>query len=130
MPSFPCTAVVVFALLLAISCWSYEAGTTGVGCHLRPFNVTIKSDHRGNCRSKHTVQACVGYCESSAFPSKYSVLLASSFKHNITSVSQCCTIAKMRKIKVQLRCGATRHETLEVFTAKTCQCDTCRLSRY
>lgn len=62
------------------------------------FDVTIKSDRRGTCRGTHVVQACVGYCESSAFPSKYSVLLASSFKHNITSVSQCCTISKMQKV--------------------------------
>ncbi|XP_053225422.1 glycoprotein hormone alpha-2 [Podarcis raffonei] len=119
----------VLSVLLATGCWTYDA-TPGVGCHLHPFSVTIKSDPRGSCRSRQTVQACVGYCESSAFPSKYSVLLASNFKHNITSVSQCCTIAKMQKIKVHLRCGATRPETIEVFTAKTCQCDVCRLSRY
>uniref|UniRef100_A0A670JXK2 Glycoprotein hormone subunit alpha 2 n=1 Tax=Podarcis muralis TaxID=64176 RepID=A0A670JXK2_PODMU len=65
---------------------------------LPAFSVTIKSDPRGSCRSRQTVHACVGYCESSAFPSKYSVLLASNFKHNITSVSQCCTIAKMQKV--------------------------------
>ncbi|XP_054827722.1 glycoprotein hormone alpha-2 [Eublepharis macularius] len=125
MPTF--YSAVVY-LLLAAGCWSDEA--SGLGCHLHSFNVTIKSDRRGSCHGTYIVQACVGYCESSAFPSKYSVLLASSFKHNITSVSQCCTIAKMQKIKVCLHCGASWHENMELFTAKTCQCDMCRLSRY
>ncbi|XP_032655543.1 glycoprotein hormone alpha-2 [Chelonoidis abingdonii] len=107
-----------------------EYKVIGPGCHLHPFDVTIKSDHRGTCRGTHVVQACVGYCESSAFPSKYSVLLASSFKHNVTSVSQCCTISKMQKIKVRLHCGAIHREEIEIFTAKSCQCDMCRLSRY
>ncbi|XP_077184580.1 glycoprotein hormone alpha-2 [Paroedura picta] len=118
----------ILYVLLAIGCWREEAA--GLGCHLHSFNVTIKSDHRGSCQGTHVVQACVGYCESSAFPSKYSVLLASNFKHNITSVSQCCTITKMQKIKVRLHCGASRRESMELFTAKTCQCDVCRLSRY
>ncbi|XP_063002293.1 glycoprotein hormone alpha-2 [Elgaria multicarinata webbii] len=118
----------VLSLLLAAGSWSHEAA--GLGCNLHPFNVTIRSDNRGSCRGTHTVQACVGYCESSAFPSKYSVLLASSFKHNITSVSQCCTITKMQKIKVRLRCGASWRESVELFTAKACQCDMCRFSRY
>ncbi|KAG2460138.1 glycoprotein hormone alpha-2 [Erpetoichthys calabaricus] len=108
--------------------WNYEA--LGPGCHLHPFNVTIKSDRRGTCRGTFVVHACVGYCESSAFPSKYSVLLASNFKHNITSVSQCCTISKMQKVKVRLQCGGSRREDIEIFTAKSCQCDMCRLSRY
>ncbi|KAJ7307132.1 hypothetical protein JRQ81_009115 [Phrynocephalus forsythii] len=94
------------------------------------FNVTLKRDPGGSCHRTHTIQACVGYCESSAFPSKFSVLLASHYQHNITSVSQCCTISKMQKVKVQLRCGASWHETMELFTAKACQCDMCRLSRY
>lgn len=112
-------------------------------------------------------QACVGHCESSAFPSRYSVLLASGYRHNITSVSQCCTITGLRKVrgpapwwliggrgrqrrgglrwpeegdcnmepplpqvKVQLQCGGDRREELEIFTARACQCDMCRLSRY
>ncbi|XP_043931713.1 glycoprotein hormone alpha-2 [Protopterus annectens] len=111
--------------------WSYE--TMGPGCHLYPFNVTIRSDRKGTCRGMHVVHACVGYCESSAFPSKYSVLVASNFKHNITSVSQCCTISKMQKIKVRLQCsnpGNPKREEIEIFTAKSCQCDMCRLSRY
>ncbi|XP_042296882.1 glycoprotein hormone alpha-2 [Sceloporus undulatus] len=119
---------VVLSFLLATGGRSYEAA--GLGCHLRSFNVTIKSDRRGTCRNTHTLQACVGYCESSAFPSKYSVLLASGFQHNVTSVSQCCTITKMQKVKVRLRCGESWRETVEIFTAKACQCDMCRLSRY
>uniref|UniRef100_UPI00398E7C0F glycoprotein hormone alpha-2 n=1 Tax=Pristiophorus japonicus TaxID=55135 RepID=UPI00398E7C0F len=99
------------------------------GCQLYPFNVTIKSDRRGTCRGTQLIQACVGHCESSAFPSKYSVLQASTFTHNITSVSQCCTISTMHKVKVRLVCGA-RREAIEIFTAKTCQCDMCRQSRY
>ncbi|XP_029469514.1 glycoprotein hormone alpha-2 isoform X2 [Rhinatrema bivittatum] len=83
-------------LLLVSKSWNYEA--IGPGCHLYPFNVTIKSDRQGTCRGTHIIHACVGYCESSAFPSKYSVLLASGFKHNITSVSQCCTVSKMQKV--------------------------------
>ncbi|XP_060614464.2 glycoprotein hormone alpha-2 [Anolis sagrei] len=102
----------------------------GLGCHLHSFNVTLKSDRQGTCRASQTLQACVGYCESSAFPSKYSVLLASGFQRNVTSVSQCCTIAKMQKVKMRLRCGETLRETVELFTAKACQCDMCRLSRY
>ncbi|XP_074861646.1 glycoprotein hormone alpha-2 [Carettochelys insculpta] len=125
-----CQAASVFLLLILtpLPCWSNEA--IGPGCHLHPFDVTIKSDRRGTCRGTRVVQACVGYCESSAFPSKYSVLLASSFRHNFTSASQCCTISKMQKIKVRLRCGALRREELETFTARSCQCDMCRLSRY
>uniref|UniRef100_A0A8D2ILL6 Glycoprotein hormone subunit alpha 2 n=2 Tax=Varanus komodoensis TaxID=61221 RepID=A0A8D2ILL6_VARKO len=126
MAPLPCAAVL--SLLLATGGWGYEAAR--LGCHLHPFNVTIKSDSRGSCCSTRTVQACVGYCESSAFPSKYSVLLASGFKHNITSVSQCCTISKMQKVKVRLPCGAGPRAALELFTAKACRCDMCRLSRY
>ncbi|KAJ6656930.1 hypothetical protein lerEdw1_002931 [Lerista edwardsae] len=106
------------ALSLLLGTGFQSCGAPRIGCHLRSFSVTIKSDLRGSCRGTHSVQACVGYCESSAFPSKYSILLASNFKHNITSV------------KVQLRCGASRRETAELFTAKACQCDVCRLSRY
>uniref|UniRef100_A0A8C3IGY8 Glycoprotein hormones alpha chain n=1 Tax=Chrysemys picta bellii TaxID=8478 RepID=A0A8C3IGY8_CHRPI len=113
--------------LILVSRVLKEEVTSPKGC---TFDVTIKSDRRGTCRGTHVVQACVGYCESSAFPSKYSVLLASSFKHNVTSVSQCCTISKMQKIKVRLHCGAIRHEEIEIFTATSCQCDMCRLSRY
>eukprot|EP00062_Callorhinchus_milii_P027705 gi/632991332/ref/XP_007884578.1/ PREDICTED: glycoprotein hormone alpha-2 [Callorhinchus milii] len=101
----------------------------GPGCHLYPFNVTIRSDRRGTCQGMQSISACVGYCESSAFPSKYSVLLASNFKRNITSVSQCCTINKMQKVRVKLFCGA-RKEEVDIFTARSCRCDMCRLSRY
>ncbi|XP_007444754.1 glycoprotein hormone alpha-2 [Python bivittatus] len=126
MPAFLFAAV--FSCLLAAEGWAYKAAR--VGCHLHSFNVTIRSDHQGTCRGARVIQACVGYCESSAFPSKYSVLLASSFRHNITSVSQCCTISKMQKVKLRLRCGLGPHKTVDIFTAKTCQCDMCRLSRY
>lgn len=62
------------------------------------FNVTIRSDRRGTCKGTHMVFACVGYCESSAFPSRYSVLVASNFTHNITSASRCCTISRDAKV--------------------------------
>nr|XP_015194268.1 PREDICTED: glycoprotein hormone alpha-2 [Lepisosteus oculatus] len=88
-------------LLLPPATWSYEA--LGPGCHLYPFNVTIRSDRRGTCRGTHVVHACVGYCESSAFPSRYSVLLASNFTHNITSASQCCTISRDSRSVISFR---------------------------
>uniref|UniRef100_A0A9L0R5V8 Glycoprotein hormone alpha-2 n=1 Tax=Equus caballus TaxID=9796 RepID=A0A9L0R5V8_HORSE len=94
------------------------------------FNVTVRSDRQGTCQGSHVAQACVGHCESSAFPSRYSVLVASGYRHNITSVSQCCTISSLSKVKVQLQCGGNRREELEIFTARACQCDMCRLSRY
>ncbi|XP_058382463.1 glycoprotein hormone alpha-2 isoform X1 [Diceros bicornis minor] len=100
------------------------------GCYLHPFNVTVRSDRQGTCQGSHVAQACVGHCESSAFPSRHSVLVASGYRHNITSVSQCCTISGLRKVKVQLQCGGDRREELEIFTARACQCDMCRLSRY
>lgn len=138
-----------------------------LACLLLAFNVTVRSDRQGTCQGSHVAQACVGHCESSAFPSRYSVLLASGYRHNITSVSQCCTITGLRKVrgpapwwliggrgrqsrgglrwpeegdcnlepplpqvKVQLHCGGDRREELEIFTARACQCDMCRLSRY
>uniref|UniRef100_A0A3B5BAQ9 Glycoprotein hormones alpha chain n=1 Tax=Stegastes partitus TaxID=144197 RepID=A0A3B5BAQ9_9TELE len=95
------------------------------------FNVTIRSDRRGTCKGTHLVYACVGYCESSAFPSRYSVLVASNFTHNITSVSRCCTISKDAKVKVRLDCPRGRHhDEIEILTAKACRCDMCRKSRY
>ncbi|XP_044540726.1 glycoprotein hormone alpha-2, partial [Gracilinanus agilis] len=97
---------------------------------LSAFNVTVRSDRRGTCRGSHVAHACVGYCESSAFPSRHSVLAASGFQHNITSVSQCCTISRLQKVKVELQCPGSRRERLEIFTARACQCDMCRLSRY
>ncbi|XP_032497615.1 glycoprotein hormone alpha-2 [Phocoena sinus] len=100
------------------------------GCYLHSFNVTVRSDRQGTCQGYHVAQACVGHCESSAFPSRYSVLVASGYRHNITSVSQCCTVSSLRKVKVQLHCGGDRREELEIFTARACQCDMCRLSRY
>lgn len=116
--------------------------------------MTIRSDRRGTCKGTHLVYACVGYCESSAFPSRYSVLLASNFTHNITSASRCCTIsrdAKVRvcvggretclvlshsvdassQVKVRLDCPRSRHhDEMEILTAKACRCDMCRRSRY
>uniref|UniRef100_A0A4W5RD93 Glycoprotein hormones alpha chain n=1 Tax=Hucho hucho TaxID=62062 RepID=A0A4W5RD93_9TELE len=98
---------------------------------LHPFNVTIRSDRRGTCKGTHVVYACVGYCESSAFPSRYSVLVASNFTHNITSASRCCTISKDAKIKVRLDCPRARHhDDIEILTARACHCDMCRKSRY
>ncbi|KAK1154949.1 glycoprotein hormone alpha-2 [Acipenser oxyrinchus oxyrinchus] len=118
-----------FLFIIMIS-GSWNKNALGPGCHLHSFNVTIRSDRRGTCRGTHVAQACVGFCESSAFPSKYSVLLASNFQHNITSVSQCCTISKMQKMKVRLHCEGARREEMEIYTAEACQCDMCRLSRY
>lgn len=117
--------------------------------------MTIRSDRRGTCKGTHLVYACVGYCESSAFPSRYSVLVASNFTHNITSTSRCCTItrdAKVRErvgvcvcsgyglvsprdlslqVKVRLDCPRGRtHDEIEILTAKACRCDMCRKSRY
>ncbi|KAK2913664.1 hypothetical protein Q8A67_002063 [Cirrhinus molitorella] len=87
--------VVMLVLLMPLS-WSFQALTPG--CHLYPFNVTIRTDKRGTCRGTQVVYACVGYCESSAFPSRYSVLQASNFTRNITSASRCCTISKDTKV--------------------------------
>ncbi|CAG5929338.1 unnamed protein product [Menidia menidia] len=124
-------ALPLISLLLFLSSTggSFEALTPG--CHLHPFNVTIRSDRRGTCKGTHLVYACVGYCESSAFPSRYSVLVASNFTHNITSASRCCTISKDAKIKVRLDCPRGRHhDEIEILTAKACRCDMCRKSRY
>ncbi|XP_034425431.1 glycoprotein hormone alpha-2 isoform X2 [Hippoglossus hippoglossus] len=121
----------VMSLLLLFSSigWSYDGLTPG--CHLHPFNVTIRSDRRSTCKGTHLVYACVGYCESSAFPSRYSVLVASNFTHNITSASRCCTISKDAKVKVRLDCPRGRHhDEIEILTAKACRCDMCRKSRY
>ncbi|XP_040826728.1 glycoprotein hormone alpha-2 [Ochotona curzoniae] len=115
-------------LLVITEGWGQEPASPG--CHLYPFNVTVRSDRQGTCQGSHVAQACVGHCESSAFPSRYSVLVASGYRHNITSISQCCTISSLRKVKVQLQCGGTRREELEFYTARACQCDMCRLSRY
>ncbi|XP_048475630.1 glycoprotein hormone alpha-2 [Rhincodon typus] len=120
---------VVLVLLLVSGALSPDPTDPEPGCHRYPFNVTIKSDRQGTCRGSQLIHACVGYCESSAFPSKSSVLLASGYKHNITSVSQCCTISKMLKVRVSLFCGPRREE-IEIFTAGSCRCDMCRLSRY
>ncbi|KAL0969918.1 hypothetical protein UPYG_G00234510 [Umbra pygmaea] len=118
-------------MLLSHFSFSYEGLHLGPGCHLYPFNVTIRSDRRGTCKGTHVVYACVGYCESSAFPSRYSVLVASNFTHNITSASRCCTISKDAKIKVRLDCPRGRHhDDIEILTARACRCDMCRKSRY
>ncbi|XP_040183818.1 glycoprotein hormone alpha-2 [Rana temporaria] len=119
--------ILIFAALTPKT-QSYDAATPG--CHIHPFNVTIRSDRKGTCRGTHIINACVGHCESSAFPSKYSVLVASGFKHNITSVSQCCTISKRQTVKVRLFCGASRWEEIDIGSAESCQCDMCSLARY
>ncbi|XP_032355215.1 glycoprotein hormone alpha-2 [Etheostoma spectabile] len=127
-----CLLVLPVMSLLLLFCpigWSYDGLTPG--CYLHPFNVTIRSDRRGTCKGTHLVYACVGYCESSAFPSRYSVLVASNFTHNITSASRCCTISKDAKVKVRLDCPRGRHhDEIEILTAKACRCDMCRKSRY
>ncbi len=79
--------------------YSYEKSTNLPLCLHTAFNVTIRTDKRGTCRGTQLVYACVGYCESSAFPSRYSVLLASNFTRNITSASRCCTISKDAKVQ-------------------------------
>ncbi|XP_053305427.1 glycoprotein hormone alpha-2 [Spea bombifrons] len=122
--------VPIFLVFVVIMSETQTSELTSPGCHLHPFNVTIRSDRKGTCRGTQVIHACVGYCESSAFPSKYSVLVASGFKRNITSVSQCCTISKIQKVKVRLLCTGSRWEEIEIGTAKSCQCDMCRLSRY
>ncbi|XP_066574036.1 glycoprotein hormone alpha-2 [Amia ocellicauda] len=129
LPLLPLLVPILLLLLLPPSGWSYEA--LGPGCHLYPFNVTIRSDRRGTCRGTQVVHACVGYCESSAFPSRYSVLLASNFTRNITSASRCCTISKDMRVKVRLDCPHGRHhDDIEILTARACRCDMCRKSRY
>ncbi|XP_076971916.1 glycoprotein hormone alpha-2 [Tamandua tetradactyla] len=129
MPMATPQTLLLCLLVLAVSeGWGRKAAIPG--CHLYSFNVTVRSDPQGTCRGGHVAQACVGYCESSAFPSRYSVLVASGYRHNITSVSRCCTISGMKKVKVQLQCVGDRREEVELFTAWACQCDMCRLSRY
>uniref|UniRef100_A0A671TLF4 Glycoprotein hormone subunit alpha 2 n=1 Tax=Sparus aurata TaxID=8175 RepID=A0A671TLF4_SPAAU len=120
MTSHCCLLVLpVMSLLLLFSpfSWSYEGLTPG--CHLHPFNVTIRSDRRGTCKGTHLVYACVGYCESSAFPSRYSVLVASNFTHNITSASRCCTISKDAKVRWR-RCSSNSLECLLVSARCSC----------
>ncbi|XP_040495293.1 glycoprotein hormone alpha-2 isoform X12 [Ursus maritimus] len=124
----PQTLLLCLLVLAVTEGWGRQAAIPG--CHLHPFNVTVRSDRQGTCQGSHVAQACVGHCESSAFPSRYSVLVASGYRHNVTSVSQCCTISGLKKVKVQLQCGGDRREELEIFTARACQCDMCRLSRY
>ncbi|XP_072495215.1 glycoprotein hormone alpha-2 isoform X2 [Notamacropus eugenii] len=124
--AFPKTLFSTLLFLVATEAGGQEAGVPG--CYLHPINVTVRSDRQGTCRGSHVVHACVGYCESSAFPSRHSVLAASSYQHNITSVSQCCTISRLQK--VELLCPGRWREQLEIFTARACQCDMCRLSRY
>ncbi|XP_062892388.1 glycoprotein hormone alpha-2 [Mobula hypostoma] len=116
----------IFGLILGSVAQSPELAA---GCRLYPFNVTIRSGGQSSCRGSHVSHACVGHCESSAFPSKFSVLQASGFRHNITSVSQCCTIGKLEKVRVSLSCGE-RTEELDIFSARSCRCDMCRQSRY
>ncbi|XP_034869072.1 glycoprotein hormone alpha-2 isoform X2 [Mirounga leonina] len=124
----PQTLLLCLLVLAVTEGWGRQAAIPG--CHLHPFNVTVRSDRQGTCQGSHVAQACVGHCESSAFPSRYSVLVASGYRHNVTSVSQCCTISGLKKVKVPLQCGGDRREELEIFTARACQCDMCRLSRY
>ncbi|XP_076828558.1 glycoprotein hormone alpha-2 [Brachyhypopomus gauderio] len=125
------TLLLVLLVLLLPFNWSLDAMRPG--CHLYPFNVTIRSDRRGTCQGGRTVYACVGYCDSSAFPSRYSILLATNFSHIITSTSRCCTIRQMAKVKVRMECAQNYHDDrydIEILTAKACRCDTCHRSHY
>uniref|UniRef100_A0ABI8AR30 Glycoprotein hormone subunit alpha 2 n=1 Tax=Felis catus TaxID=9685 RepID=A0ABI8AR30_FELCA len=92
------------------------------GCHLHPFNVTVRSDRQGTCQGSHVAQACVGHCESSAFPSRYSVLVASGYRHNVTSVSQCCTISGLKKLPSLPRSQLGRQQAP---TGGRCGCTVC-----
>ncbi|KAF6715863.1 Glycoprotein hormone alpha-2 [Oryzias melastigma] len=114
--------LVSLLLLFSPTGWSYDG--LAPGCPPLP-------DRRSTCKGSHVLHACVGYCESSAFPSRYSVLVASNFTHNITSASRCCTISKDAKVKVRLDCPRGRHhDEIEILTARACRCDMCRKSRY
>ncbi|XP_026869799.2 glycoprotein hormone alpha-2 [Electrophorus electricus] len=118
-------------LLLLVTPFSWSLDVLRPGCHLYPFNVTIRSDRRGTCQGSRTVFACVGYCESITFPSRYSVLLASNFTRSITSASRCCTIRQVAKVKVRMECPRDYHyDDIEILTAQACRCDMCRKSRY
>ncbi|XP_005351849.1 glycoprotein hormone alpha-2 [Microtus ochrogaster] len=128
MPMAP--RVLLFCLLVLAVTEGHCREAAIPGCHLRSFNVTVRSDRHGTCQGSHVAQACVGHCESSAFPSRYSVLVASGYRHNVTSISQCCTISRLKKVKVWLDCVGNQQGELEIFTARACQCDMCRLSRY
>ncbi|XP_006980750.2 glycoprotein hormone alpha-2 [Peromyscus maniculatus bairdii] len=128
MPMAPCVLLLCLLVLAVTEGHCREAAIPG--CHLHPFNVTVRSDRHGTCQGSHVAQACVGHCESSAFPSRYSVLVASGYRHNITSVSQCCTISSLKKVKVWLNCVGSQQGEIEIFTARACRCDMCRLSRY
>ncbi|XP_005384595.1 PREDICTED: glycoprotein hormone alpha-2 isoform X3 [Chinchilla lanigera] len=87
-------------------------GASLLACFLPAFNVTVRSDRQGTCQGSHVAQACVGHCESSAFPSRYSVLVASGYRHNITSISQCCTIQGLKKPLGALALRSTCHGTV------------------
>ncbi|XP_004713719.3 glycoprotein hormone alpha-2 [Echinops telfairi] len=125
-----CSQTLLLCLLALALHGGWGGAASTPGCHLHAFNVTVRSDRQGTCQGSHVAQACVGHCESSAFPSRLSVLVASDYRHNITSVSQCCTIRGMSKVKVRLQCVGGQWEDLDFFTARTCQCDMCRLSRH
>uniref|UniRef100_A0A8C6R2R7 Glycoprotein hormone alpha 2 n=1 Tax=Nannospalax galili TaxID=1026970 RepID=A0A8C6R2R7_NANGA len=120
MPMAPSPALLLCLLVLATT-EGHGWETDVLGCHLH------HDDCQGTCQGSHVAQAC-----SSAFPSRYSVLVASSYQHSITSVSQCCTISSLKKVMVWLRSvGNRRWGELELFTAAgACQCGMCRLSRY
>ncbi|XP_075829353.1 glycoprotein hormone alpha-2 isoform X1 [Microtus pennsylvanicus] len=97
MPMAPRVLLFCLLVLAVIEGRCREAAIPG--CHLHPFNVTVRSDRHGTCQGSHVAQACVGHCESSAFPSRYSVLVASGYRHNVTSLSQCCTISRLKKVR-------------------------------
>ncbi|KAM8971332.1 glycoprotein hormone alpha-2 isoform 1-T2 [Sarcophilus harrisii] len=101
--ALPKTLLLPLLLLVAVGARGQEARVPG--CYLHPINVTVRSERQGPCRGSHVAQACVGYCESSAFPSRHSVRAASGFQHNITSVSRCCTISRLQKVGAGLGGG-------------------------
>ncbi|XP_007943170.1 glycoprotein hormone alpha-2 [Orycteropus afer afer] len=124
----PQTLLLSLLLLAVTAGWAEAAAVPG--CYLHPLNVTVRSDHEGTCQGSLVVQACVGHCESSAFPSRYSVLVASDYRRTITSVSECCTISSLKKEKLQVQCPGNRRVSMDIYTARACQCNVCRFARY
>ncbi|XP_074915526.1 glycoprotein hormone alpha-2 [Buteo buteo] len=80
------------------------------------------------CRGGAAAAACVGHCESSAFPSPHAIMAAS--RRPRTSRARCCTIARVHKVWVTLRCPGGSRRRLQTVSAGACRCDMCRLSRY
>ncbi|XP_006901526.1 PREDICTED: glycoprotein hormone alpha-2 [Elephantulus edwardii] len=122
------TPLLCLLVLVVTEGWAQQ--TLLPGCYMRPLNVTVRSDRLGSCRGSRVVLGCAGYCESSSYPSEYSVMEATDYRHNITSVSQCCTIGSMRKVKVWIKCPGGWYRGMDIYTAKTCKCEACLFWRY